>query len=71
MCRNVLEELSIRASIALGQKRVNLDIVNGGQDVEALEKELSTASAQVVSIRHDNSAPLFTLLLTRHGSILP
>ena len=71
MCRNVLEELSIRASIALGQKRVNLDIVNGGQDVEALEKELSTASAQVVSIRHDNSAPLFTLFLTRHGAILP
>jgi hypothetical protein len=60
LCRNVLEELSIRASIALGQKRVNLDIVNGGQDVEALEKELSAASAQVVSIRHDNVAPLYT-----------
>ena len=46
--RNVLEELSVRADIALGQKKVVHDVTNNGQDEdEDFEKEYVALSAQV------------------------
>lgn len=46
---NALEELSIRASIALNQKRVFHDLVTNGAEDEDFENEYHALSAQVVS----------------------
>jgi hypothetical protein len=47
---NALEELSVRAEVSLGQKRVFHDIALDGQedDDEDFEKEYTALSAQVV-----------------------
>jgi hypothetical protein len=53
---NALEELSVRAGIALNQKKVFHDIVYGVEDQE-FENEYHALSAQVVSrLIHVNSA---------------
>ena len=49
--RNALEELSIRASIALGQKKVMHDILCDGQEAEEFENEFAALSAKVVCNR--------------------
>lgn len=46
---NALEELSVRASIALGQKKVQELLTNDGAEDEDFEREYTALSAQVVS----------------------
>jgi hypothetical protein len=44
---NALEELSVRADIALGQKKAIHDITTGGEIDEEFEREYNSLSAQV------------------------
>lgn len=59
--RNVLEELSIRADIALSQKKVFQDIADG--DNEVFDREYHALSAQVVCCAY-----AFCLALLNHGT---
>jgi hypothetical protein len=49
-CSNALEELSVRAGIALVQKKVMHDIMSEGNDDDEFDREYTALSAQVVSL---------------------
>jgi hypothetical protein len=51
-CSNALEELSVRAGIALVQKKVMHDIISEGDVDDDFDREYTALSAQVVSLCH-------------------
>jgi hypothetical protein len=51
-CSNALEELSVRAGIALVQKKVMHDIISEGEIDDEFDREYTALSAQVVSLSH-------------------